>query len=105
MWCEPMSRSQDAFIPETRSLMISCAAAPSRTMQAGLRPSTSYARIRGSWATTLWPTPQLRMGQGAVLGRVKRNMPDPMPLMILGRLDKDFQRRGIGAGLLRDAGP
>lgn len=38
-------------------------------------------------------------------GRGKRNMPDPVPVMILGRLavDKDFQRRGIGAGLLRDA--
>jgi predicted N-acetyltransferase YhbS len=32
-------------------------------------------------------------------------MPDPMPVMVLGRLavDKDFQRRRIGAGLLRDA--
>jgi GNAT superfamily N-acetyltransferase len=38
-------------------------------------------------------------------GSVRRNMPDPMPVMVLGRLavDKDFQRRRIGAGLLRDA--
>ncbi len=38
-------------------------------------------------------------------GRVKRNMPDPIPVMVLGRLavDKDFQGRGIGSGLLRDA--
>ncbi|MBX3301382.1 MAG: GNAT family N-acetyltransferase [Nitrospira sp.] len=38
-------------------------------------------------------------------GRVKRNMPDPVPVMVLGRLavDKDFQGRGIGSGLLRDA--
>ena len=38
-------------------------------------------------------------------GRVKRNMPDPIPVMVLGRLavDKDFQERGIGSGLLRDA--
>ena len=38
-------------------------------------------------------------------GKVKRNMPDPVPIMILGRLavDKDFQGRGIGTGLLRDA--
>lgn len=38
-------------------------------------------------------------------GRVKRNMPDPIPVMVLGRLavDKEFQNRGIGAGLLRDA--
>ena len=38
-------------------------------------------------------------------GRVKRNMPDPVPVMVLGRLavDKGFQGRGIGSGLLRDA--
>lgn len=38
-------------------------------------------------------------------GRVKRNMPDPVPVMVLGRLavDKDFQGRGVGSGLLRDA--
>ena len=40
-----------------------------------------------------------------VPGRVKRNMPDPVPVMVLGRLavDQDFQGRGIGSGLLRDA--
>lgn len=38
-------------------------------------------------------------------GRVRRNMPDPVPVMVLGRLavDKAFQNQGIGAGLLRDA--
>jgi predicted N-acetyltransferase YhbS len=38
-------------------------------------------------------------------GRVKRNMPDPVPVMVLGRLavDQDVQRRRIGTGLLRDA--
>jgi GNAT superfamily N-acetyltransferase len=38
-------------------------------------------------------------------GRVRRNMPDPVPVMIIGRLavHKDFQRRKIGPGLLRDA--
>jgi GNAT superfamily N-acetyltransferase len=38
-------------------------------------------------------------------GRVRRNMPDPVPAMILGRLaiDKEHQGVGIGTGLLRDA--
>ena len=38
-------------------------------------------------------------------GRVRRNMPDPLPVMVLGRLavDQEYQCRGIGAGLLRDA--
>src|ERR1035438_3894012 len=40
-----------------------------------------------------------------VPGRIRRNMPDPIPVMILGRLavDKMFQGKGIGAGLLKDA--
>jgi len=38
-------------------------------------------------------------------GQVRRNMPDPIPVMILGRLaiDRAWQRRGIGRALLRDA--
>ena len=38
-------------------------------------------------------------------GRVRRNMPDPIPVMVIGRLavDRAFHGRGIGRGLLRDA--
>lgn len=38
-------------------------------------------------------------------GRVRRNMPEPIPVMVIGRLavDQHFQRRGLGAALLRDA--
>ena len=38
-------------------------------------------------------------------GRLRRNMPDPIPVMILGRLAVDlaWQGHGIGAALLRDA--
>lgn len=41
----------------------------------------------------------------AVAGRVRRNMPDPIPVMVLGRLavDRGQQGRGLGAALLRDA--
>jgi GNAT superfamily N-acetyltransferase len=40
-----------------------------------------------------------------VPGRVRRNMPDPVPVMILGRLavDKAFQGKGVGTSLLKDA--
>jgi GNAT superfamily N-acetyltransferase len=38
-------------------------------------------------------------------GRIRRNMPDPVPVMIIGRLavHKDHQGRKIGPSLLRDA--
>jgi GNAT superfamily N-acetyltransferase len=38
-------------------------------------------------------------------GRVRRNMPDPIPVMIVGRLaiDLKLQGRGIGSALLKDA--
>jgi GNAT superfamily N-acetyltransferase len=39
-------------------------------------------------------------------GRVRRNMPDPIPVVILGRLavGQRFQGNGIGRALVRDAG-
>jgi GNAT superfamily N-acetyltransferase len=45
------------------------------------------------------------VAHAGVFGRIKRNMPDPVPVMILGRLavHKGFQGRKIGPGLLRDA--
>jgi GNAT superfamily N-acetyltransferase len=45
------------------------------------------------------------VAQASAPGRVRRNMPDPVPVMVLGRLavDRSFQGRGIGAALLRDA--
>jgi len=41
----------------------------------------------------------------AAPGPVRRNMPDPIPMAILGRLavDKDWQGRGLGVALLQDA--
>jgi GNAT superfamily N-acetyltransferase len=41
----------------------------------------------------------------ATTGRVRRNMPDPVPVVILGRMavDAKFERRGIGRGLVADA--
>jgi len=39
-------------------------------------------------------------------GRFRRNMPDPIPVVVLGRLavDQTFQGQGLGRGLIRDAG-
>lgn len=42
---------------------------------------------------------------GEAPGRIRRNMPDPVPMAILGRLavDRSWQGKGIGVALLRDA--
>lgn len=39
-------------------------------------------------------------------GRLRRNMPDPIPVVVLGRLAIDIgaQRQGLGRALTRDAG-
>jgi GNAT superfamily N-acetyltransferase len=41
----------------------------------------------------------------AATGSVRRNMPDPVPVALLGRLaiDRGWQSSGLGAALLRDA--
>ncbi|MGO4837783.1 GNAT family N-acetyltransferase, partial [Rhizobiaceae sp. 2RAB30] len=38
-------------------------------------------------------------------GSVRRNMPDPIPMAVLGRLsiDRDWQGKGLGTALLQDA--
>lgn len=38
-------------------------------------------------------------------GPIRRNMPDPIPMAIIGRLavDQNYQGRGLGPALLRDA--
>ncbi len=43
--------------------------------------------------------------QAEATGKTRRNMPDPIPVMVLGRLaiDKGLQGKGIGRALLRDA--
>ncbi|MEN9266658.1 MAG: GNAT family N-acetyltransferase [Thermostichales cyanobacterium BF4_bins_65] len=45
------------------------------------------------------------IAQGIATGKVRRNMPDPIPVMVIGRLavDSRWQRQGIGRGLVRDA--
>jgi len=45
------------------------------------------------------------VAQAQARSRVRRNMPDPLPVMILARLavDRAWQGRSVGRSLLRDA--
>ena len=67
--------------------------------------SRTYVVCEGVWVVAYYC-----LANGAVMhaqapGRVRRNMPDPIPVMVLGRLavDRRVQGRGLGRGLLRDA--
>ena len=42
---------------------------------------------------------------GSAPGKIRRNMPNPIPVMVLGRLavDQEQQHAGLGRGLLKDA--
>ncbi len=60
---------------------------------AGARVVGYYALANGSVAAV------------SATGRIRRNMPDPIPVMVLGRLavDRAWQGQRIGHSLLRDA--
>ncbi|MBB5347700.1 GNAT family N-acetyltransferase [Desulfoprunum benzoelyticum] len=59
-----------------------------------------HQRVVGFYALA---TGSVRRGEAP--GRVKRGMPDPLPVMVLGRLAvaRHWQKHGVGAGLLKDA--
>jgi GNAT superfamily N-acetyltransferase len=59
----------------------------------GRKVAGYYALSAGAIAHTFAP------------GRIKRNTPDPIPVIVLGRLavDKAAHGKGVGTGLLRDA--
>jgi GNAT superfamily N-acetyltransferase len=68
-------------------------ASRSYVIRAGQRVIGYYALAAGAVA------------QAEATGRTRRNMPDPVPVMVLGRLaiDARYQNRGFGRALLRDA--
>lgn len=60
---------------------------------------------RGSRVVAYYCLAAGAMAHAETSGRVRRNMPDPIPAMVLGRLavDRNHQGRGLGWGMLRDA--
>lgn len=61
---------------------------------------TSGATVIGYYALAVGS-----VSRAEASGQVRRNMPDPVPVMLLARLaiDRRWQGRGLGAALLRDA--
>ncbi len=67
--------------------------------------SRTYVACQGTRVAAFYCLANGAVLHGGAPGRVRRNMPDPIPVMVLGRLavDRRFQRRGLGSALLRDA--
>jgi len=60
----------------------------------------SAAQVAGYYALSIGS-----VERAAATGALARNMPDPIPVIVLGRLavDQRYQGRRVGAALLRDA--
>lgn len=91
-WLKRQARN-NAAQGATHTYVVTAAALPSTT--AGTQPVVAYfALAAGAVAVAAAP------------GKVRRNMPDPIPVVVLGRLaiDRRCQGRGLGRALFRDAG-
>jgi GNAT superfamily N-acetyltransferase len=67
--------------------------------------SRTFITTRDDTVTGFFALATGQLDHSYATGKVKRNMPDPLPAIILGRLAVDikFQRKGIGFDLLKDA--
>jgi GNAT superfamily N-acetyltransferase len=67
--------------------------------------SRTYVLCSGDAVIAYYCLANGAIAQSTATGRVRRNMPDPIPVMVIGRLavDRQWQSRGIGQALLRDA--
>lgn len=67
--------------------------------------SRTYVITRGNDVVGYYSLAVGSVGHALVPGRIRRNMPDPIPVMLLARLavDTSLQGQEIGRALLRDA--
>jgi len=75
-----------------------------RTNQAS-GASRTFVVCKGTRVIAYYALASGAVKQSEAPGRFRRNMPDPIPVAVLGRLaiDQDQQGRGIGRALIRDA--
>lgn len=76
-----------------------------RTLKSEGPSARTYVVRSGSSVVAYYSLASGGMGHPALPGRLRRNMPDPVPVMLLGRLavDRRFQGQGIGGWLIKDA--
>ncbi|RUY92420.1 MULTISPECIES: GNAT family N-acetyltransferase [unclassified Mesorhizobium] len=76
-----------------------------RTNQAG-GASRTYVTCKGNRVIGYYAVASGAVKMVEASSRFRRNMPDPIPVAVLGRLavDQAYHARGIGRALVRDAG-
>jgi GNAT superfamily N-acetyltransferase len=74
-----------------------------RNQQSGA--SRTYVLCENNRVRAFYSLASSSVEAAAVSGRFRRNMPDPIPVVVLGRLavDRTLQGQGIGRLLVRDA--
>lgn len=67
--------------------------------------SRTFVTCDGDRVVAYYALAASAVASDATTGRFRRNMPDPVPVAVLGRLavDKTCQGRGLGRALFRDA--
>ena len=68
--------------------------------------SRTFVACEGSRVLAYYALASSAAAVDAASGRFRRNMPDPIPVVVLGRLavDRNFHGKGFGRALVRDAG-
>ncbi|RQU98410.1 N-acetyltransferase [Burkholderia cenocepacia] len=68
--------------------------------------SRTFVAVRDGQVRAYYALASGAVALDAAPGRFRRNMPDPIPVVVLGRLavDRSAQGGGIGRALVRDAG-
>jgi len=68
--------------------------------------SRTFVSCDGSKVLAYYSLASSAVATNAIPGRFPRNMPDPIPIVVLGRLamDTSLHGQGVGRALVRDAG-
>ncbi len=69
------------------------------------RTARTYVVCAGRRVVGFYALANGAVRRAAAISKMRRNAPDPVPVMVLGRLavDQAWEGRGIGKGMLRDA--
>jgi GNAT superfamily N-acetyltransferase len=67
--------------------------------------SRTYVACQGERVAGYYALASGAIAQAGAPGRFRRNMPDPIPVVVLARLavDRTYQGRGLGRAMFRDA--